>query len=201
MDISNNILEKKKSYKKYLVKKISQNTGAISIEALFTIPMFIFVMILLVFSLRFLAIDDSFNQCLYESTLEYSMMDVTTSDLINSGIFNLILKKNMNEMNLELKCFVSLVSIDDYTKIKSFYTLETFLSKSLTFKEEILIFKNKKVKNEFVYITPSGKKYHYKDCILTKGNGIKTKIENIPDGIDACKNCILGNRYFQKKRE
>ncbi|MGB3367960.1 MAG: hypothetical protein WBA54_10745 [Acidaminobacteraceae bacterium] len=186
---------------KYIASKFFKNRGSVSIEALFTIPIFIFVMMLLIFTLKFLAIDDSFNQCLYESTLEYSNLENSTSDIINSAVFNVLLQKNMSEMNLDLDALLVATSKDNFVEVNAVYTLETPISKALTFKENIRLYKNTKEVKSYVYISPSGKKYHYEDCILTKGNGVRFNMEDIPEGITPCKNCILGNRYFQKKKK
>ena len=191
------ILIRKNLFK--IKKKITGNSGSMSIEGLFTIPIFIFTMVLLIFMIRFMSIDDSFNQCLYEATLDYSMLDNSSSDIINSAILNLLLQKNMNEMDLKLDAIASTVSKGDYVSIKAFYNLEVPFFKTLSFSEDVWIYKREKIIETYFYITPNGKKYHYKDCILTKGNGVKYSSSEIPDGIEACKNCILGNRYFEKK--
>lgn len=182
------------------IKQIG-NRASVSIEALFTIPIFIFLMMFFIFMLRFIAIDDSFNQCLYETSLEYSSLENSSSDIINSALINLLLKKNLSEMNLELDSVVLASSKDNFVDIKAFYTIKSFISKPLTFKEDIRLYKRTKYIKEYVYITPKGKKYHYEDCILTKGRGVRYEISDVPDDISPCKNCILGKRYFEKKRQ
>lgn len=201
MDISTNKINPYSELRKYIKSRISKKSGSVSIEALFTIPVFIFVMMFLIFTLRFLAIDDSFNQCLYESSLEYSCLKNSSSDIVNSAVFNVLLQKNMSEMDLDLDAIAVATSKDNFFEVSAFYTLVTPVSKALTFKENIRLYKNNKEVKSYVYITPSGKKYHYEDCLLTRGNGVKFDMADIPEGITPCKNCILGNRYFEKKKK
>lgn len=200
MDISIKNTCKRIKAKKSIVNKALNRDGSVSIEALFTIPMFIFLILTLIFVLKFVAIDDSFNQSLYETTLEYSMLENSSSDIINSAVFNILLKKNLAEMNMELDAIAVTTSKEDFFQVSAYYTINTPVSKALTFKENIRIYKKTQKIKSYVYITPSGKKYHYEDCILTKGNGVKYDIEDIPDDITPCKNCVLGNNYFEKKK-
>lgn len=197
MDTLNN--SKDKGILQAILCKLRERRASVSVEALFVLPIFIFFMVLLIFTLRFLAIDDSFNQCLYESTIEFSNLESSSSDIINSAVLNMLLKKNLAQMDLDLDSILLASSHDNILEIKAFYLLDTPFSKPLKFSESLIIYKETKELETYVYVTPHGKKYHYEDCILTKGRGVRVNIKDISKDLEACKNCILGNRYFKKK--
>lgn len=185
--------------KNNISKNLCADKGSVSIEALFVIPVFIFTMMVLIFTIRFIAIDDSFNQCLYESVIDYSNLENSSSDTLNTLLINMILQKNLADMDLELETVASAYSIGNYVEFSATYKLNTPINKEFVFYENLRIYKSNKDLLKYVYITPNGKKYHYKDCLLTKGNGLRYPVEDVPIGITACKNCILEYGYFQKK--
>ena len=123
MDTLNN--SKEQGLLKALLHKLMERRASVSVEALFVLPIFIFFMVLIIFTLRFLAIDDSFNQCLYESTIEFSNLESSSSDIINSAILNMLLIKNLAQMDLELDSILLASSHDNILEISAFYYLDT----------------------------------------------------------------------------
>lgn len=178
--------------------KLNNNRGSISLESTLVVPAMIFMMIVLISTVKFMYIDDVYNQCFYQSIISYSNIDSTKSETIETGLFNGIMFYNLERSGLNIKSSSTVVIEDEFVRVRGYYSINIPILSKLTFKEENIIIKPTLDYKTYVYVTPHGKRYHYKDCILMKGNGKKILLDEVPDDITPCKNCIIGHRYFDK---
>lgn len=177
--------------------KINNKRGSITLESTLAVPSMIFIMVILISSIKFMYIDDVFNQCFYQSIISYSNIDSTQSNTIETGLFNAIMMYNLERSGLDIKSGSTVIIEDDIAKFNGYYSVNIPILNKLIFKEESILLKQRQNYKTYVYVTPHGKKYHYKDCILMKGNGKKILLDDVDEGKTPCKNCILGHRYFE----
>lgn len=178
--------------------KLNNNRGSFSLESTLVVPAMIFMMVVLISTVKFMYIDDVFNQCFYQSIISYSNIDSTKSDVIETGLFNGIMLYNIEKSGLNIKPVCTVVIDEEFVRFHGYYNVNLPILNRLTFKEENVIIKPTRDYKTYVYVTPHGKRYHYKDCILMKGNGSKVLLDEVPNDVTPCKNCIIGHRYFDK---
>ncbi|WP_338536796.1 hypothetical protein [Helicovermis profundi] len=186
--------------------KVLFSQGSISVEATIIVPIFIAVLVVLVLLMKFFFVNEVIEEILFESTndIMYSYnLDSNISNSIEKNIlFNVYIKKHSKEMNFDAKIMANI----EVLKNNSLKT-KVMCSYKIPFVKNIIISKSYIVKtyrfnfnteNKIVYITNTGSKYHYKNCIHLRQSSIPINInEAIKKGYTPCENCVGGMNYFK----
>ena len=194
-----------KDSKKTYAYKINNN-GSVSLEALIIVPIFIAILLIITFSTRFYSVNDCVEEILFEASNDLMYSHDFNNELANLAekniLFKVYLSKHIDEMIIEDN-FNGFVQILPNNKLRTNldYRFKIPFIKEILIKKSYIIstfrFKKKDYDNT-VYITNTGVKYHYKDCIHLRKSSISISIEEaIEKGYTPCKNCIGGMNYFK----
>lgn len=181
--------------------------GSIALEALITFPVFIASIVIFSYCLKFYYINECLDEILYETAQEFMFSFEIENEINNlvekKIVFEYLIKKNKEEIKFLNKLNGTIKPI--YDKSARRYLLELSTEYTIPFYGKVNILK-KYVVNNFnipnlskkVYITKTGKKYHYIGCINLRKSMISIELNDaINRGYTPCKECVGGMNYFK----